>query len=62
VAGTGIGLTDDANLTVATFATELTIIPSGHRNAQRLRSTVHDPLGEIEIVSVLGCGVMLRAI
>jgi len=49
----GIGLEDDAILTVATFATELTLIRTG-TGTLTLRSTVNDPLGEIEIVSVLG--------
>jgi acetoacetate decarboxylase len=49
----GIGLEDDAILTVATFATELTLIRTG-TGTLTLRSTVNDPLGEIEVVSVLG--------
>jgi hypothetical protein len=49
----GIGLEDDAILTVATFASELTLIRTG-TGALTLRSTVNDPLGEIEVVSVLG--------
>ena len=49
----GIGLEDDAVLTVATFASELTLIRTG-TGTLTLRSTANDPLGEIEIVSVLG--------
>jgi acetoacetate decarboxylase len=49
----GIGLEDDAVLTVATFANELTVYRTGSGTVV-LRSTANDPLGEIEVVSVLG--------
>ena len=49
----GIGLEDDAVLTVATFACDLTLVRTG-TGTLTLQSTVHDPLGEIEIVSVTG--------
>jgi acetoacetate decarboxylase len=49
----GIGLEDDAVLTVATFVSDLTLVRTG-TGTLTLRSTVHDPLDEIEIVSVTG--------
>lgn len=49
----GIGLEDDAILTLATFANDLTVHRTG-TGTIALRSTPHDPLGEIEVVSVLG--------
>jgi acetoacetate decarboxylase len=49
----GIGLEDDAVLTVASFANELTVQRAG-TGTIALRSTPNDPLGEIEVVSILG--------
>lgn len=49
----GIGLEEDAVLTVASFSNELTAYQAG-TGTVTLASTPHDPLGEIEIVSVLG--------
>jgi acetoacetate decarboxylase len=53
----GNGLEDDAVLTVASFANELTVYRTG-TGAVTLRSGVHDPLAEIPVVSVLGASYL----
>jgi len=49
---TGRGLEDDAILTLAEFELNLTASSEG-TGTVRLRGTVHDPLDEIEVVSVV---------
>jgi acetoacetate decarboxylase len=49
---TGVGLEEDAILTVATFENELTVNAQG-RGAVKLQGTIHDPLDEIEIREVV---------
>jgi acetoacetate decarboxylase len=49
----GIGLEDDAVLTIASFSNHLGVVRTG-TGIVTLASTPHDPLGEIEIVTLLG--------
>jgi acetoacetate decarboxylase len=53
----GHGLEDDAVLTVASFANDLTTYRTGSGTVT-LASTPHDPLGEIPVVSVLGASYL----
>jgi acetoacetate decarboxylase len=48
----GVGLEDDAVLTLAEFDNPLDVVREG-TGTVRLRGTVHDPLDELEIVEVL---------
>jgi len=49
----GIGLEGDAALTIASFSNNFSVYRTG-TGTVGFRSTVHDPLGDIEVVSVLG--------
>lgn len=51
-AANGIGLEEDAILTLASFDNELTTNSEG-RGQVRLTGTPHDPLGEVEVAEVL---------
>jgi len=54
---TGIGLEDDPVLTLAEFDNRLSVRREGH-GSLALRSTVHDPLGDLEIREIRGAAYL----